>query len=380
MRLLITTHGGSHFHPLAPIADAAGARGHEVCFATEAPNDANIAAAGFDVRPVGMRFDFRVPEQTFPELRQQHGLDEAIWTMEHIFFGALARAALDDIEVLVDEWRPDVVLHEMSEVAGSLVAERRSLPFATFNYGGMDLGLLQFIAGAPWNALRTHLGLAPDPDMSAIAGGLVLAALPQRWAGETPPAGVLRVRLPLFAGATGGAPVAAAIPDRIGDRYIFATLGTTGRGDALLSAVVAALGMTGRPALVTTGGGALDETDLPPCVHHAGDVANVALLPGATAVLHHGGFNTLLGALRFGLPQVIVPVHAEQPINAARASELGFAISLDEGARSPEEIAAAIERVHREPSFGEAAQQFRREIDDLPPVEAAVDALESMLR
>ncbi|MBJ3761783.1 glycosyltransferase family 1 protein [Maribius pontilimi] len=52
---------------------------------------------------------------------------------------------------------------------------------------------------------------------------------------------------------------------------------------------------------------------------------HAALFPHARAVLHHGGMGTLGQALHAGRPQLILPLGADQPDNAARAQRLGVA-------------------------------------------------------
>ena len=63
------------------------------------------------------------------------------------------------------------------------------------------------------------------------------------------------------------------------------------------------------------------------------------------AVVTHGGFNTLLGAVQAGLPQVLMPITADQPMNSARAAELGLAVVIEPDQRTPEAIAAALDRL-----------------------------------
>jgi UDP:flavonoid glycosyltransferase YjiC (YdhE family) len=376
MRLLITTHGGAgHFHPLAPIADAAVARGHDVLFAVEPPFDEYIERAGHRAHPMGMYFDFRAPERSFPEIGERSGLEGAMWAMEHVFFGALAEAALPDVDRLIAEWQPDVVLNETGEVAGLLAAERLGIAHATFNYGGMDLSVLRYVAGTAWDRLRAAHQLPPDPDFATMADSLVIAAMPESWAGRDTSDRVKRVALPAYEGrddpAIGGA---GALPD---GPLVYATFGTVNRDTDVVSSVLAALGELPFDSVVTIGDGIArdDLREVPGNVGLATYIPNSHVMPRACAVVHHGGFNTLLGALRFGLPQVMIPMDADQPLNAARAEELGFAIVLAPDRRTPSDIASAIRRVIDDRSYAEHAGRLRADIEALDPVEAAVEAL-----
>ena len=161
---------------------------------------------------------------------------------------------------------------------------------------------------------------------------------------------------------------------------MYATLGTVNRDRATLAAVVEAVDGVASPAVVTTGH-RLVPADLPPAPDHVQVcryIPNSQVLPRARVVVHHGGFNTLLGALRFGLPQVLLPMDADQPLNAARAEELGLAVVLPPERRAPADITAAIGRALDDPALRVCAQQMRAEIEALEPVEAAVRALEAV--
>jgi UDP:flavonoid glycosyltransferase YjiC (YdhE family) len=84
----------------------------------------------------------------------------------------------------------------------------------------------------------------------------------------------------------------------------------------------------------------------------------------AVAVVGHGGSGTTLGALGAGLPQVIVPLFADQPHNATRVAGVGAGViaSLD-GIRS------AIERVLEDDGYRAAAGRIADEMRALPPVD-----------
>ena len=47
----------------------------------------------------------------------------------------------------------------------------------------------------------------------------------------------------------------------------------------------------------------------------------------ADAMVGHGGFGTTMGALLAGVPQVVVPLFADQPYNAARVADLGAGLA-----------------------------------------------------
>ena len=53
------------------------------------------------------------------------------------------------------------------------------------------------------------------------------------------------------------------------------------------------------------------------------------LLPRCDLVVSHAGSGSVVGALAHGLPMVLLPIGADQPLNAARCEALGVARVLD---------------------------------------------------
>ena len=382
MRLLITTHGGAgHFHPLAPIADAALAAGHQVRFAVEPPFDAHIRRCGYDAEPIGMEFDFQQPPPDLVAPPDLGELESMQWTMANVFFGALAAAALPDVTRVIGDWRPDVVFGEITEVAGLLGAEKAGIPHGTFNFGGLDMSLMRIVAGDAWDTLRADHGLPADETFTALTGSVIVAAMPESWADHSAPE-IVRVRLPLFDRGGAGAVAGSRILDEgwLTDErpLVYGSLGTVNRDEAALDVLLTGLGLHAGPAVVSTG-----RLDPPPSPAETVKVVRYVpqseILGRASAVVTHGGFNTLLGALQAGLPQVLMPLTADQPMNAARAEQLGLAVVLGPDERQPATLAAAVHRVLTDPGFHHRAEAMRADLDALPGPDAAVAALEGLL-
>jgi UDP:flavonoid glycosyltransferase YjiC (YdhE family) len=88
----------------------------------------------------------------------------------------------------------------------------------------------------------------------------------------------------------------------------------------------------------------------------------------------HGGAGTTLAALAAGVPLVLLPQSADQPINARRVAELGAGLALEGGRADVPKLAAALTRVLEEPGYRAAAGRIAAEVATLPPVaEAAAD-------
>jgi UDP:flavonoid glycosyltransferase YjiC (YdhE family) len=77
---------------------------------------------------------------------------------------------------------------------------------------------------------------------------------------------------------------------------------------------------------------------------------------------------------------VLIPMGADQPLNAARAADLGVARVLDAVRTTPADVRAAVAGVLERPGFRRAAERMRNELAALPGVEHAVDLLEDLTR
>jgi UDP:flavonoid glycosyltransferase YjiC (YdhE family) len=221
--------------------------------------------------------------------------------------------------------------------------------------------------------LRAWAGLEPDPE------GRKLAETP--YFTLTPPAleapdGPLPERAVRFHDAT-ARPHPAPDPDAPPLVYVtFGTVAATlGLFPGFYRTVIEAL--EGLPVrIVMTVGDAADEAELgslPANVSAKRWIPQADILSKASAMVGHGGFGTTTGALLAGVPQVVVPLFADQPYNAARIAELGA--GLVASAEEPATIRTALQRVLAEPSFRGVAARAAREAFALPPIEAVSSSL-----
>ncbi len=73
-----------------------------------------------------------------------------------------------------------------------------------------------------------------------------------------------------------------------------------------------------------------------------GEVNQQALFPRMAAVVHHGGAGTTTTSARAGVPQVIVPLIADQPYWASRVAELGIGAAHEGSTPTVESLSAAL--------------------------------------
>jgi MGT family glycosyltransferase len=123
----------------------------------------------------------------------------------------------------------------------------------------------------------------------------------------------------------------------------------------LLQTAARGLSGAGVRAILTTGAdrdpAALGLTPSTPDVHITRWLSHSELLPRCSAVVTTGGAQTIVAALRAGVPLVIVPTGWDKPTNAARAVQAGVAVSIPPSRCTPERLRSAVTRVLTEPRF-----------------------------
>jgi MGT family glycosyltransferase len=167
------------------------------------------------------------------------------------------------------------------------------------------------------------------------------------------------------------------------DPLVYLSFGTVlpkdGYPDMYRAAIDALAGLPIR-LLVTIGRDAdpAELGGLPPWVHVERWVPQAAVMPHAKAMVGHGGAGTTLAALAGGVPQVLLPVFADQPINAARVAEFGAGLALEMTPDGLGRLRAAVSEALEDPRYRSAARRVADEIALLPPVDEAVGLLESV--
>jgi UDP:flavonoid glycosyltransferase YjiC (YdhE family) len=326
--LLACTRGAGHFQPLLPCARAAAGHGHEVRFAGPPSLAEAVAAEGFAFEP----FDDPPADElgevwaAVPSLAP----DEANRVVLGEIFGRLnTTAALPRLLAACERWRPHVILRDPALFAAAIAAERAGIPVARVGIGlaaTEEQGLR--LAAAAVDAIRRDAGLSPDPGADRLRSSPYLTAFPASL--EDPavpgPAGTVRVRDPAWDAAP------APLPRWWGDDdrpLVYVTFGSVAgampaSAPAYAAAIEAVGGLDVR-ALLTVGlEGDLDApAPTPPNLHVERWVAQADALAAATAVVHHGGSGSTLGTLAAGLGSVVVPLFADQPVNARRVEAAG---------------------------------------------------------
>jgi MGT family glycosyltransferase len=128
--------------------------------------------------------------------------------------------------------------------------------------------------------------------------------------------------------------------------------------ERVLARAIEGLGRLDARVLVTTGP-AIDPASLPaaPNAVVLRSAPHTKLFPEAAVVVTHAGMGTVTRALAAGVPLVCLPMGRDQLDVAARVVHARAGVRLRPSAK-PAAIAAAVERVIREPDFRNAAQRI----------------------
>ena len=102
------------------------------------------------------------------------------------------------------------------------------------------------------------------------------------------------------------------------------------------------------------------------------------ILPYCSLVISHGGSGSVLGAMSYGKPMVLIPIGADQPHNAARCETLGTAKVLDPIKVTSQSISSVVMEVLTEPFYRNNVEHLRDEISNLPGINSALELIEQL--
>ena len=115
-----------------------------------------------------------------------------------------------------------------------------------------------------------------------------------------------------------------------------------------------------------------------PNIHVTRWLSHSELLPRCAAVVTTGGAQTIVAALRAGVPLVIVPTGWDKPANASRVVEAGVGVRLAPRDCTPERLRAAIEEVLSEPRYRRAAMRVADLLAAAPGPAGAAELIEDL--
>jgi MGT family glycosyltransferase len=383
MRFLFSSHPlDGHLNSLVPLARAAGEAGHSVAFAVPPAFCDTVARIGFAAIPCGPTWADEPIASVYAKAIE---LEDTAFFLSELYAGVAARSFAPPLLDIIADWRPDAIVSDPTEFGSWVAAERAGIP-RVFNLWGLAIPqeFLVALAGPALAELRATFDLAPDSQLQTLidAAKLVFAPRGYQPPGLEIPDSVHFFRPDVF-DQTGDEALPSWVAELPPRPTVYVTLGTLFNATSnLLERILDGLAGEELNAVVTVG------RDRDPA-QFSGLASNVRvehyipqslLLPHCDAVVSHAGYGTVMCSLANGLPSVLVPISADQPMHASRCEALGTSISLDRDDLTPEMVRAASWRVLREPKFRERAQTLADEIAIMPGPDAAVVLIEEIVR
>ncbi len=340
-----SSSGAGHFGPLIPFVQALKNRGDEILLAVPPARRRQAEALG-----VGMLELPDPPKAELDEVWERVRSGQPASVDREIFAGLNTTAYLPDLEQACRDWHPDLVMHEAAEFAAPIAAQRNGVRHAQIAIGlaAIESGALHFVAPA----LDERLAGVSE----AIRESPYFTRLPAS-VDPSPYPDTRRVR-------------SGEKLEKSSGEEVFVSFGTVvsslPNAAEVYRETLAALGDLPVKAVLTSGGADLALGPVPANVTVARWVDQDALIAGAGVVVCHGGAGTTFGALESGVPVVVVPFMADQPVNGRIVTEAGCGLMVPPGPSLRERLREAIERVIQETGFRRAARAFADETAELP--------------
>ncbi len=132
---------------------------------------------------------------------------------------------------------------------------------------------------------------------------------------------------------------------------------------------------------VVTTGDSLDPTTLKPAANVAifANADHDDLMHRATLIVTHGGHGTMMRALTYGLPMVVIPgLASDQSVNAASIQTWGVGRALPNDATA-DMIRLAVQDVLGSPSYAAAAREFSQQLAGVDGAINAANEVEALM-
>jgi UDP:flavonoid glycosyltransferase YjiC (YdhE family) len=380
-RMLFTFAGGTgHFLPIVPFARAAEAAGHAVAFGVQKDALVTVEDAGFHAFDTGGRTLLLATERT-PLLELD--MERELSAVRNSFAGKVARERASKVHRLCEEWQPDILVCDEMDFGALVAAEAHRIPYASVITIGSGSFVFRELVREPLSELRALHGLAPDPELAMLSRYLILSPFPPsfRDPANPLPANAHAIR-PSAAEGTADEADHAGLAERDARPLVYFTLGTIFNlesGD-LFERVLSGLRELQADVVVTTGRD-LDPAVLgpqPQNVRVRRFVPQSLLLPQSDLCVSHGGSGSVIGALAHGVPMVLLPMGADQPLNAARCEALGVARVLDSFRATSAQVQKEAATVLADESYRRNAERLEAEIAALPGPEHGLRLLEQL--
>ena len=381
MRILFTTNPlYGHLYPMLPLMNAARRADHEVIVATGANFAPEVERHGFAIWSVGPSAQqVRAQSATTDDDPPMDQLGQMVEAGMRLF-GRPGIARARDLTPLAAEWQPDLVVHELTEAAGWQAAAVSGAIDVMHGFGTHIpylVDAMQIVLGA----VRSELGRSDrSRDLTDVPYVDPCPPLLQP-PGGTPFGNVLPLRPEMGVVHPGEEPP-ESMRNLPYEKTVYLTLGTAFNVPQLLAQAIDAVRDLQDNVIITTGPG-VDPSSfgpVPPHIAMAAFVPQALILKHCSAVVSHTGSGTMLGALGDGLPQVCLPMGADQFSNSDQIARTGAGIVVPPDARTPQTIRAAIEEVLDNPSYVAGARVLQADIAAMPSANEVLTRVVALAR
>ncbi|MFI6069196.1 glycosyltransferase [Micromonospora sp. NPDC051227] len=365
-----------HFLPLLPLIRAFRRQGHDVAVVTAAGMTPLLAPEGIELLPAGP-----MPDVLFAEVGRKLGINPATEpipeAVAEFFAGVRVDLTADEAFAQAKSWRPDLIVNEMLDFVGPLVAAGLDVPLATLAFGPAVPAEFTDPLIAVVRSRYEERGL-PAPQR-VQAGRWLLDTCPPglQFEGFAAPQAVERIALRPEPHQAPDVSTGGHTPPAGGRPRVLVSFGTVFADPAVVGPLLGALTDVDVDVLATLGlDGKPEDYQLDSeRVEFSPFVPLAQLLGNVSAVITHGGAGTTLGTLARGIPMVVVPQGADQFIQADRVAASGAGLALMPGQADPAAIAAALRRLLDEPTFTEAARRIGAEVATMPSPDEIAERL-----
>ena len=357
--LIFTLAVRGHVNPIRSLAEHLVRRGHHVTWMARKVTDVAVAPQvdGVIVRhvdwqwlPPGKKLDFAGAARHFDKY-VENNVD---WRLRSI------DPLVPRLRAAIREHRPDMIVADGQMYPGIIAAIQEDVPFVTAITSpafmmppDFDCDLtraLRLLDGPRAESFRKH-GVEPNFVVWDFLSPLenFVFALPELVGSHRP--------LPERTHLVGSSVYferqedPADYPwDRIHDRapLVYASFGTVWYAQPDLFHTIATTCVELGLQLAATIGG-LADTDfprtLPPEVVAVRHTPQLKMLERASVCITHGGANTVMEALYFGVPQLVVPLCTDQPVNAFFVRHARVGLDIAPAALTPERCREALLRL-----------------------------------
>jgi MGT family glycosyltransferase len=401
-----------HLHPQAALGRELQLRGHRVTVLQILDLELKVRSEGLEFCAIGESlYQPGTLATTFQQLAQLSEIEALQYSVE--FCRQIAAIICQDAPKAIAATGIEALIVDQLEPVGETIAESLNLPFVCVSCGQA----IHRRADVPpfftpwlyrdtwWAKLRnqvayTILDQSCQPILQVInqyrrqwhlppyrhiyASNARLAHISQQPATFEFPCPDLPPHLHYVGPLRNQSPQTVPFPfERLtGQPLIYASLGSVqNTKHDVFGCIAAACADLDVQLVITHGGGMSPDavralSGQPLVVEYAPQREVIAL---ASLTITHGGMNTVMDSLSYGVPLVAIPITFEQPGNSARIRQTGVGEIIPVSKLEVGKLRSLIQRVLTTPSYTQNAQSMQQAIAAAGGVQRAADIIEQVI-